>query len=66
MLTSSALSASKKIGVSERKREETIASLKALWGVRTLNELIFQYALSPDRLVDGSDPAADATTGPAA
>ncbi|MEU9267183.1 hypothetical protein AB0E04_17265 [Streptomyces sp. NPDC048251] len=59
-------STAKKIGVSKRKLEETIASLKALWGVRTLNELIFQNALSPARLVDDSDPAVDVTTGPAA
>lgn len=47
----------RKMGVSKRKLEEEIAVLKALWGVRTLSELIFQYALSPDRLVDDSAPA---------
>ncbi|MGW2740666.1 hypothetical protein ACWC4D_41560 [Streptomyces sp. NPDC001288] len=55
-------STANKIGVSQRKLEETIAALKALWGVRTLNELIFQYALSPDRLVDDSNPS-DRTAG---
>ncbi|MFG2970839.1 hypothetical protein ACGFZS_46980 [Streptomyces sp. NPDC048288] len=54
----------KKIGVSKRKLEETIAALKAHWGVHTLNELIYQYALSPDRLVDDSDTPV--TTGPPA
>jgi len=48
----------RKMGVSKRKLEEEIAVLKGRWGVRTLNELIFQYALSPDRLVDDG-PAAD-------
>jgi hypothetical protein len=48
----------KKLGWSQRKVEEQIAALKALWGVRTLNELIFHYALSPDRTVDDSVPAA--------
>lgn len=51
----------RKLGVSKRKLEEEIAVLKARWGVRTLNELIFQYALSPDRLVDDSAPAEDGT-----
>jgi hypothetical protein len=46
----------RKMGVSERKLEKEIAGLKALWGVSTLNELIFQYALSPDRLVDDNAP----------
>jgi hypothetical protein len=48
----------RKMGVSKRKLEEEIAVLKALWGVRTLNELIFQYALSPDRLVDDGPASA--------
>lgn len=56
----------RKVDVSKRKLEEEIATLKSLWGVRTLNELIFQYALSPDRLVDDSDPAGDVTRGSAA
>lgn len=58
----------RKLGVSKRKLEEEIAVLKGRWGVRTLNELIFQYALSPDRLVDDSAPAdaAGATTERAA
>jgi len=52
----------RKLGVSKRKLEEEIAVLKARWGVRTLNELIFQYALSPDRLVDDSAPEAETVT----
>jgi DNA-binding CsgD family transcriptional regulator len=47
----------RRMGISKRKLEEHIADIKALWGVRTLNELIFQYALSPDRLVDDGAPA---------
>lgn len=60
----------RRMGFSKRKLEEHIAGIKALWGVRTLNELIFQYALSPDRLVDDADLTAavqvTATTGVAA
>lgn len=56
----------RKIGVSKRKLEEQIAALKALWGVRTLNELIFQYALSPDRMVDDSAGTDTAVQHPAA
>jgi hypothetical protein len=48
----------RKLGFSKRKLEEEIAVLKSRWGVRTLNELIFQYALSPDRMVDDSAPEA--------
>jgi hypothetical protein len=47
----------RRMGISKRKLEEHIAEIKALWGVRTLNELIFQFALSPDRMVDDSAPA---------
>lgn len=49
----------RRMGVSKRKLQEEIAVLKSLWGVGTLNELIFQYALSPDRLVDDATSAAD-------
>ncbi|MGW2520498.1 hypothetical protein ACWC09_26485 [Streptomyces sp. NPDC001617] len=49
----------RKMGVSKRKLEDDIAVLKTLWGVRTLNELIFQFALSPDQLVDDTTGAAD-------
>jgi hypothetical protein len=52
----------RKLGVSKRKLEEEIAVLKSRWGVRTLNELIYQYALSPDRLVDDSAPEAGTIT----
>jgi hypothetical protein len=51
-------STARKLGVSPRKLQEDIAVLKGLWGVSTQNELIFQYALSPDRLVDDSAPEA--------
>lgn len=46
----------RKLGVSKRKLEEEIAVLKARWGVRTLNELIHHYTLSPDRMVDDGAP----------
>lgn len=42
----------RKMGVPKRSLQAEIAVLKGLWGVRTLPELIYQYALSPDRLVD--------------
>lgn len=48
----------RRMGVSKRKLQEEIAVLKARWGVDTLNELIYQWALSPDRLVDDTDTAA--------
>lgn len=51
----------RKMGVSMRKLQKEIAALKDAWGVRTVAELTFQYALSPDRLVDDSAP----TTGAA-
>ena len=49
----------RKMDVSRRKLQEEIAVMKARWGVDTLNELIFQYALSPDRLIDDSAPDSD-------
>lgn len=58
----------RKMGVSRRKLQEEIVVLKALWGVHTLSELIYQYALSPDRLVDDGAPedGLDAPARPAA
>lgn len=50
----------RQMGVSKRKLQEEIAVLKARWGVDTLLELAYQYALSPDNLVDDSAPAGDA------
>lgn len=47
----------KRIGVSKRTLEDEVAALKVLWGVGTMNELIFQYAQSPDCRVDDSAPA---------
>jgi hypothetical protein len=52
-------STARRMGISKRALEEQIAALKARWGVSTLAELAFQYALSPDRLVDDSAPAED-------
>ncbi|MFJ7297622.1 hypothetical protein [Streptomyces collinus] len=51
-------SMARKLGVSTRKVQEDIAILKSLWGVSTVNELIHQYTLSPDRTVDDSMPEA--------
>ncbi|MFG2359420.1 hypothetical protein [Streptomyces sp. NPDC048521] len=48
----------RRIGVSQRKLEQEIAALKALWGASTLPELIYEYALSQDRLVDDGECAA--------
>ncbi|MCL8016898.1 hypothetical protein [Streptomyces sp. AS02] len=53
----------RKMGVSKRSLESEISVLKGRWGVRTLNELIFQYALSPDRLIDDTDHAPGAGEG---
>ncbi|MFE6474532.1 hypothetical protein [Streptomyces rochei] len=47
----------RRLGVSERKLADEVAALKALWGVSTMNSLIFQYAQSPDCRVDDSAPA---------
>lgn len=58
-------STARRMGISKRALEEQIAALKARWGVSTLPELIFQYALSPDRLVDDSAPADGCGQGPA-
>lgn len=58
----SQIKTAKQMGWSQRKLEEQISVLKGLWGVRTLNELIYQYALSPDRTVDDGEQAAGAHT----
>ncbi|MFE9812334.1 hypothetical protein [Streptomyces sp. NPDC005548] len=55
-------SIARKVGASTRKLEKEIADLKALWGVATLNELIYQFALSPDHAVDDS-ASVDTVTG---
>ncbi|MDX2800133.1 hypothetical protein [Streptomyces scabiei] len=46
----------RRIGVSKRKLEEEVAALKGVWGASTVPELVYQWALSPDRLVDDSAP----------
>lgn len=53
----------RRIGVSERKLTGEISVLKGLWGVGTMNELIFHWAQSPDQLVDDSAPTALRATG---
>ncbi|NUS25081.1 MAG: hypothetical protein HOV92_12775 [Streptomyces sp.] len=55
-----------KVGLSKRKLEEVIAGVKELWGVRTLNEIIYHFALSPDHSVEdealhAADPATTAS-----
>lgn len=47
----------RRLGVSERKLADEISALKALWGVSTMNELIYQWAQSVDNRVDDSAPA---------
>lgn len=47
----------RRLGVSERKLADEISALKGLWGVSTMNELIYQWAQSVDNRVDDSDPA---------
>lgn len=48
----------RKLDMSRRKLQDEIAGIKALWGVTSLAALVFQYAQSPDRLVNDSDTAA--------
>lgn len=47
----------RRLGVSERKLADEISALKGLWGVSTMNELIYQWAQSVDNRVDDSAPA---------
>ncbi|WP_055693242.1 hypothetical protein [Streptomyces prasinopilosus] len=49
----------RRFGVSERKLEKEIAVLKGLWGVSTMNELIYHWAQSVDCRVDDSAPAGE-------
>lgn len=56
----------RRMGVSTRKLQEEIAGLKRLWGVGTLMELGFQWALSPDRLIDDNDQTCPTEGTPAA
>lgn len=51
-------STARRMGISKRKMEDEVARLKALWGVSTMNQLIFQFAQSPDQRVDDSAPTA--------
>ncbi|MET8571856.1 hypothetical protein [Streptomyces sp. NPDC004783] len=48
----------RQFGMSKRKLADEIATIKGLWGVGTLNELIYHWAQSPDNRVDDSAPAA--------
>lgn len=52
-------SIARRIGISKRTLEEQITVMKRLWGARTLSELVYQWALSPDRLADDCAPTAD-------
>ncbi|MEU1134966.1 hypothetical protein ABZ383_34775 [Streptomyces sp. NPDC005900] len=51
-------STARRMGMSKRKMEDEVAGLKALWGVSTMNQLIYVYAQSPDCRVDDSTPMA--------
>lgn len=53
----------RRIGISPRKLTDEITALKALFGASSLPQLTFQWALSPDRLVDDSAPADTVTAG---
>ncbi|MGQ4393757.1 hypothetical protein ACN6K5_003543 [Streptomyces violaceoruber] len=53
----------RRFGVSQRKMAEEIAALKGLWGVSTMNELIYQWAQSVDNRVDDSAPADESLAG---
>lgn len=50
----------RRLGVSPRTLSDQITVLKGVWGVQTLPELTYQWALSPDRLIDDGAPPADA------
>lgn len=48
-----------RLGIRLRRLTDEIAALKAKWGVQTLHELTYRWALSPDYLVDDGPAAAD-------
>lgn len=50
----------RRMGISTRGLSDEIAVLKGVWGVQSLPELTYQWALSPDRLIDDGAPPADA------
>lgn len=50
-----------RLGISVRSLQRELTVLREMWGVETLTELAYQWALSPDRLVD--DQAVDVVTG---
>jgi sugar-specific transcriptional regulator TrmB len=49
-----------RLGISLRTVSDEVAALKSLFGAASLPELTYKWALSPDRLVDDSAPAAGA------
>lgn len=51
----------RRIGMSPRSLSDQVTFLKGLWGVQTLPELTYQWALSPDRLLDDSAQSCPAT-----
>ncbi|MFD9249586.1 hypothetical protein [Streptomyces bottropensis] len=53
----------RRIGISTRKLTDEITELKALFGASSLPQLTFQWALSPDRLMDDSAPTDTVTAG---
>lgn len=48
----------RQMGIAPRTMTDQVTFLKGLWSVRTVAELTYQWALSPDRLVDDSPPVA--------
>lgn len=47
-------SIARRIGISKRTLEKQITAMKDLWGARTLSELIYLWAMSPDNIDDNS------------
>jgi hypothetical protein len=51
----------RRLGISPRGLSDEIAVLKGVWGVQSLPELTYQWALSPDRLINDAAPPASAS-----
>lgn len=50
----------RRMGIAPRTLSDQVTMLKALWGVETLPELAYQWALSPDRHIDDGAPSSSA------
>lgn len=53
----------KRLGVSVRQVQRVLSEMRKRWGAPTVGALLYQFALSPDRLVDDSAPDDAATAG---